>query len=127
MKLFLLFIITLVYTSCGTLFTGPKAVNVMTTNNTRVNATLMTSKGPIDTQLPGVIILQKGSGDVAVVVKETDCIEPSNSIISKQFNVISVLNLTGVFSWTTDILTESIWTYDNAAYVNVMTKKECKK
>lgn len=72
--------------------------------------------------------LKRTSGNVIIMLKKEgyqDAIVP----LTSQFNPVSIINLSSVYSWTTDFLSGGVWKYSpDAVYVEMdrkdMTKAE---
>lgn len=119
-KLILIFFILFVFTSCATLFTG-----------TKDNITFRTDPPGATIYIDGVEqCITPCTLDVTRSLLETDVdirldgYEARYITLSKEFNVVSILNLGNLLGWAIDGLSGSIFKYDQKVYDLKLENKE---
>ncbi len=104
--------ITLLLTSCATLFTGTK--DRITFNSTPSGATIYID-GIEQCTTPCSIKVKRSINDTDVEFK-LDGYETRLITLSKEFNVVSVINLGNLFGWGIDALSGSVMKFDRKSY-----------
>lgn len=125
MKKFQAVIALFLLSGCGTVFSGTQQ-NV-TVNTNAPEAKVYVNGMPM-CSTPCAVDLKRTSGNVIIMLKKEgyqDAIVP----LTSQFNPVSIINLSSVYSWTTDFLSGGVWKYSpDAVYVEMdrkdMTKAE---
>ena len=104
--------ITLLLTSCATLFTGTK--DRITFNSTPSGATIYID-GIEQCTTSCSIKVKRSINDTDVEFK-LDGYETRLITLSKEFNVVSVINLGNLFGWGIDALSGSVMKFDRKSY-----------
>jgi len=105
-------------TSCATIFTGTKDRIYFKSNVPGATVSLNDNelcKTPCDTKI------KRRLGTTMVEVK-ADGYEPKLIELDKQFNIVSVINLTNLIGWGIDLATGSVMSYDQKVYKVELTK-----
>lgn len=111
-KIIFLFALVLFFSSCATLFTGTKDRINFTSNPE--GATIYID-GIEQCKTPCTLNVKRSLGDTDIEIK-LEGYETKLITLSKEFNVISVLNLGNLIGWGIDALTGSVMKYDRKAY-----------
>lgn len=109
---FLLVLTMLLMTSCATVFTGTK--DRITFNSTPEGATIYID-GVEQCTTPCTMKVKRSISDTDVEFK-LDGYETRLITLSKEFNIISVINLGNLFGWGIDALSGSLMKYDKKTY-----------
>jgi len=120
MKKFQAVITLLLLSGCGTVFSGTQQ-NV--TVNTNVPEAKVYVNGMPTCSTPCAVDLKRANTNVIIILKK-DGYQDATVALTSQFNLISIINLTGVYSWTTDFLSGGVWKYSPDAVYIEMDKKE---
>ena len=115
-KLFILLFAGLMFTSCGTVFTGGKAKVTLTTPATQGTKVLVNGNEKGFTPLT----LKLKADDVLSF--EKDGFATKQVIVSGKFNSISILNLTNLLGWAIDAVTGALKVPEERLYT--VTLKE---
>ncbi|MFV0392699.1 MAG: PEGA domain-containing protein [Paludibacteraceae bacterium] len=111
---------TLLMTSCATIFTGTK--DRITFNSTPEGATIYID-GIEQCKTPCTMQVKRSISDTDVEFKlggyETRLIT-----LSKEFNVVSVINLGNLLGWAIDAATGSVMKYDRKSYDITLESKK---
>lgn len=111
---------TLLMTSCATIFTGTK--DRITFNSTPEGATIYID-GVEQCKTPCTMQVKRSISDTDVEFKlggyETRLIT-----LSKEFNVVSVINLGNLLGWAIDAATGSVMKYDRKSYDITLESKK---
>lgn len=99
-------------TSCATLFTGTK--DRITFNSNPSGATIYID-GVEQCKTPCTMNVKRSIDDTDVEFK-LDGYETRLITLSKEFNIVSVINLGNLFGWGIDALTGSVMKYDRKTY-----------
>ena len=99
-------------TSCATLFTGTK--DRITFNSNPSGATIYID-GVEQCKTPCTMNVKRSIADTDVEFK-LDGYETRLITLSKEFNIVSVINLGNLFGWGIDALTGSVMKYDRKTY-----------
>ena len=99
-------------TSCATLFTGTK--DRITFNSTPDGATIY-KDGVEQCKTPCTVRVKRSLNDTDVEYK-LDGYETRLITLSKEFNVVSIINLGNLFGWGIDALSGAVMKYDNKVY-----------
>jgi hypothetical protein len=105
-------LISLSMTSCATLFTGTK--DRITFNSTPDGATIY-KDGVEQCKTPCTVRVKRSLNDTDVEYK-LDGYETRLITLSKEFNVVSIINLGNLFGWGIDALSGAVMKYDNKVY-----------
>jgi hypothetical protein len=108
----LMLIAALSFSSCATLFTGTK--DTIRFNSTPSGATVYID-GVEQCKTPCTLLMKRSLNNTDVEFK-LDGYETRIITLSKEFNVVSVLNLTNLFGWAIDGVTGAVMQYDKKAY-----------
>lgn len=126
MKKFQAVITFFLLSGCGTVFSGTQQNVTVNTNvrEAKVNGMPMCST-------PCAVDLKRSQGNIILILKK-DGYQDATVVLTSQFNPISIINLSAVYSWTTDFLSGGVWKYSpDAVYVEMekknMTKAETEK
>lgn len=111
-------IISLLMTSCASIFTGTK--DRITFNSTPAGATIY-KDGVEQCKTPCTVLLKRSLGDTEIEYK-LDGYETRIITLDKKFNVISVINLGNLIGWGIDALTGAIMKYDKKVYDITLSK-----
>ena len=116
--------------SCATIISGTTtSVNLSPSDPEAENVKVQVqSKYSVQNiTLPGSIMVKKGSGSLNVVVKDK-CFREQATVVNSKVDYWFLGNIItgGVFGTTTDALSGALWTYDDAAVVNVVPNGTCK-
>lgn len=125
MKKFFILLALPLLSSCGTVFSGTQQ---MITVNTNVSGTKVYVNGMPGCSTPCAVELKRGMNNVIIMLKK-DGYEEVTSVVASQINPISIINMSSLYSWTTDFLSGGVWRYaPDAIYVEMeksnMTKAE---
>ena len=105
-------IISLMMTSCATIFTGTK--DRITFNSTPAGATIY-KDGVEQCKTPCTLPVKRSLGDTEIEYK-LDGYETRLITLDKEFNVVSVINLGNLLGWGIDALTGAVMKYDKKVY-----------
>lgn len=104
--------IMLFMTSCATLFTGTKD---RITFNTNPSGATIYIDGVEQCKTPCTMKVKRSIGDTDVEFK-LDGYETRLITLSKEFNVVSVINLGNLLGWGIDALSGAVMKYDRKTY-----------
>ncbi len=107
-----LFLVSMVLTSCATLFTGTKD---RISFNSNPSGAMIYIDGVEYCRTPCSVSVKRSLNDTEVELK-LDGYQTRFVKLSKEFNVISVLNLGNLLGWGIDAVTGSIFRYDKKSY-----------
>lgn len=99
-------------TSCATLFTGTKD---RITFNTNPSGATIYIDGVEQCKTPCTMKVKRSIGDTDVEFK-LDGYETRLITLSKEFNVVSVINLGNLLGWGIDALSGAVMKYDRKTY-----------
>jgi len=105
-------VVMFLMTSCATIFTGTK--DRITFNSNPSGATIYID-GVEQCKTPCTMNVKRSIDDTDVEYK-LDGYETRLITLSKEFNVVSVINLGNLFGWGIDALTGSVMKYDRKTY-----------
>ncbi|MDD2284171.1 MAG: PEGA domain-containing protein [Paludibacter sp.] len=108
----LLVTIMLFMTSCATLFTGTKD---RITFNTNPSGATIYIDGVEQCKTPCTMKVKRNIGDTDVEFK-LDGYETKLITLSKEFNVVSVINLGNLLGWGIDAISGAVMKYDRKTY-----------
>jgi hypothetical protein len=117
-SIFAISIISLLMTSCATVFTGTK--DRITFNSTPAGATIY-KDGVEQCKTPCTLRLKRSLGDTEIEYK-LDGYETRLITLDKEFNVISVINLGNLLGWGIDALSGAVMKYDKKVYDITLSK-----
>lgn len=103
---------TFMFSSCATLFTGTKD---RISFNTQPPGAKIFIKGVEEGVTPVTMKVKRSLSDTDVEFK-LDGYETKLVTLSKEFNIISVINLGNLIGWGVDALTGSVMKYDKKTY-----------
>ena len=103
MKAIGLFLITLLMSSCGTIFCGSKTRVTFTSNVDKADLTIDGLKHS-NVTFPYTTKIKRGFDDTVVKAEAKDY-QTEMIVIDKNFNAVSVLNLLDVLAWGIDAAT----------------------
>lgn len=116
--LFALTVVSLVATSCATIFTGTR--DTISFNTSVPGAKILIDGAELCTT-PCVEKISRKLGETEVQVK-LDGYETKLIRLDKSFNVISVLNLGNLLGWGIDVISGAVMPYGKKSYDIQMTK-----
>lgn len=116
MKQFLIFSAVLFLSGCGTVFSG---TNQTVTVNANVERAKVYVNGMPACSTPCAVDLNRSNINTTLILKK-DGYEESVFVLKSQFNPIALINLTMVYSWTTDFISGGVWRYSpDSLYVEM--------
>lgn len=116
MKKYLISACFLLLSGCGTVFSG---TNQTVTVNTNVERAKVYVNGMPACSTPCAVDLNRSNVNTTLILKK-DGYEESVFVLKSQFNPIALINLTMVYSWTTDFISGGVWRYSpDAVYVEI--------
>lgn len=98
---------SILITSCGTLFTGTSSTFIISSEPDKAKVYV---NGMYSGQTPTSMILKKDK-DYNIVLKK-DGYEDASAIVSRSFNLVSILNLLSPLCWLVDVVTGGVWKFD---------------
>lgn len=113
-----LFFVTLFFTGCATIFTGTKD-NI--TFNTKPQGATVYINGVEQCTTPCTKRVTRTINDRDVKFK-LDGYETRVITLSKEFNVVSVINLGDLLGWAIDVATGAVMKYDQKVYDITLSK-----
>lgn len=124
MKKFL-FLPLMLLSACGTIFSGTQ--QSITVNSNITEAKVYINGMPV-CSTPCAVDVKRSQSNVFIMLKK-DGYENVTAVLSSQINPVSIINLSSLYSWTTDFLSNGVWRYaPDAVYVEMeksnMTKAE---
>ena len=123
MKKFQAVIALLLLSGCGTVFSGTQQ-NV--TVNTNVPEAKVYVNGMPMCSTPCAVDLKRTSGNVIIILKK-ESYQDATVPLTSQFNPVSIINLSSIYSWTTDFVSGGVWKYSPDAVYVEMDKKDMTK
>ncbi len=111
-------IISLLMTSCATIFTGTK--DRITFNSTPAGATIY-KDGVEQCKTPCTLKVKRSLSDTDIEYK-LDGYETRLITLDKEFNVVSVINLGNLLGWGIDALSGAVMKYDRKVYDITLSK-----
>jgi len=111
-------IISLLMTSCATIFTGTK--DRITFNSTPAGATIY-KDGVEQCKTPCTIRVKRSISDTDIEYK-LDGYETRLISLDKEFNIVSVINLGNLLGWGIDALSGAVMKYDKKVYDITLSK-----
>jgi len=117
-SIFAISIISLLMTSCATVFTGTK--DKITFNSTPAGATIY-KDGVEQCKTPCTILVKRSLGNSEIEYK-LDGYETRLITLDKEFNVVSVINLGNLLGWGIDALSGAVMKYDKKVYDITLSK-----
>ncbi len=108
----LIAMVILSMSSCATIFTGTK--DRLTFNSTPSGATIYID-GIEQCKTPCSMKVKRSINDTDVEFK-LDGYNTRIITLSKEFNVVSILNFAGLFGWAIDAVTGAVMKYDRKSY-----------
>lgn len=116
MKRVFISFLSLLVSACGTVFSGTQQ-NV--TINTNVSGTKVFVNGMPICSTPCAIDLKRNQSNTIITVKKNGY-EDATVVLSSQINPVSIINLSSIYSWTTDFLSGGVWRYSpDAVYIEM--------
>ena len=123
-KLFIIALLTLPLCACATIAGGGgrQNVNVMTSDNSQVQAKILNGTDVITTVLPSTVNLKRRNAATTVSIIPNDRIQATNYSVNSHLNVWFLGNILigGLIGSTTDIASGAAWQYDNSVIVPVV-------
>ena len=123
MKKFQAVIALFLLSGCDTVFSGTQQ-NV--TVNTNVPDAKVYVNGMPMCSTPCAIDLNRSNSNVNIILKK-DGYNDTVFVLKSQWNPITLVNLTFVYSWTTDFVSGGVWKYSPDAVYVEMDKKDMTK
>ena len=128
MKSFFLLLGIITLSGCGTIFSGTQQ-NV--TFNSNVPKAKVYVNGMPMCNTPCAIDLKRSQSNTVIVLEKSGY-EDATAVLTSQINPVSIINLSALYSWTTDFLSNGVWRYSpDSVYVemekNGMTQAERNK
>lgn len=127
-KLVLMLLMATTLSGCASVIKGKtQNINVTTPNGKDVEATVFTSAGMQEMQLPRVIAVPKDSQDITINVKEGKCHKETVSTVPSHIEPWFFGNILsgGILGSTTDSITGAMWRYDEQVTVTIDEKISC--
>ena len=119
MKKFQAVIALFLLSGCGTVFSGTQQSVTVSTN---VEQAKVYVNGMPMCSTPCAVDLKRSSGNMFIMLKKEGYVDTTVPLTS-QFNAVSIINLSSIYSWTTDFLSGGVWRYSpDAVYVEMDTK-----
>lgn len=116
MKSFFLLLGIITLSGCGTIFSGTQQ-NV--TFNSNVPEAKVYVNGMPVCSTPCAVDLKRSQSNVIVMLKK-DGYENATAVLTSQINPVSIINLSALYSWTTDFLSNGVWRYSpDSVYVEM--------
>ncbi|MCL1892257.1 MAG: hypothetical protein FWF97_03155 [Alphaproteobacteria bacterium] len=115
----------LLMTGCATVIDGgPDAINMMTSDGSRVTAEVTTRMGTQTVILPGLVIVPKSCSGVKITVLEEGKIKQSYAVVHSGVNpwIFGSIVFGGVIGIGIDAISNSICTYDRTEVVPIVRK-----
>lgn len=115
----------LMLSACGTIFSGTQ--QSITVNSNVSDAKVYINGMPV-CSTPCAVDIKRSQSNMFIMLKK-DGYENVTAVLSSQINPVSIINLSSLYSWTTDFLSNGVWRYaPDAVYVEMektnMTKAE---
>jgi hypothetical protein len=107
-----LFVVVCSLSSCATILTGTKDTIVI---NSIPEGAKVYKDGLVLCETPCRTSVKRSVSDTDIELK-LDGYKPSFFTLSKEFNIVSVVNLTNPFGWGVDALSGAIMKYDRKSY-----------
>lgn len=129
-KIVLLILTTTVLSGCASIIKGKtQNINVMTSNEKEVEATIFTSAGMQEMNIPRVVMVPKDSQDITINVKEGACNKETVAVVSSHIEPWFWGNIFmgGIWGSSTDSATGAMWQYDDQVTVTIDEKVSCNK
>ncbi len=128
MKKFQAVIALFLLSGCGTVFSGTQQT---VTVNTNVPEAKVYVNGMPMCSTPCAVDLNRSNTNINIILKK-DGYNDTVFVLKSQWNPITIINLSAVYSWTTDFVSGGVWKYSpDAVYVEMdkkdMTKAETEK
>ena len=123
MKKFQAVVALFLLSGCGTVFSGTQQ-NV--TVNTNVPEAKVYVNGMPMCSTPCAIDLNRRNTNVTLILKK-DGYEDTVFVLKSQWNPITIINLSSVYSWTTDFVSGGVWRYSPDSVYVEMDKKDMTK
>ena len=117
-NIFAILIISLLMTSCATIFTGTK--DRITFNSTPAGATIY-KDGVEQCKTPCTLRVKRSLDDTEMEYK-LDGYETRLITLDKEFNIVSVINLGNLLGWGIDALSGAVMKYDRKVYDITLSK-----
>lgn len=123
MKKFLAVITLFLLSGCGTVFSGTQQ---SVTVNTNIPEAKVYINGMPLCSTPCAVDLNRSNTNVNIILKK-DGYNDTVFVLKSQWNPITLINLTFVYSWTTDFVSGGVWKYSPDAVYVEMDKKDMTK
>ena len=108
LHLLVLLLVSAAFTSCATVFCGSKKAITLDANVPVQSADLMIDGHKYrNVTFPYVVKVRRGF-DESVVKAEAEGYQPTEMVIYKSFNAVSILNMLGLVGWAVDAATGSM-------------------
>jgi hypothetical protein len=117
-SIFAILIVSLLMTSCATIFTGTK--DRITFNSTPAGATIY-KDGVEQCKTPCTLKVKRSLSDTDIEYK-LDGYETRLITLDKEFNIVSVINLGNLLGWGIDALSGAVMKYDKKVYDITLSK-----
>lgn len=122
MKKFL-FLPLMLLSACGTIFSGTQ--QSITVNSNITEAKVYINGMPV-CSTPCAVDVKRSQSNVFIMLKK-DGYENVTAVLSSQINPVSIINLSSLYSWTTDFLSNGVWRYAPDAVYFEMEKTNMTK
>ncbi|MBO4521070.1 MAG: PEGA domain-containing protein [Alphaproteobacteria bacterium] len=123
MKKFQAVIALLLLSGCGTVFSGTQQT---VTVNTNVPEAKVYVNGMPMCSTPCAVELNRSNTNINIILKK-DGYNDTVFVLKSQWNPITIINLSFVYSWTTDFVSGGVWKYSPDAVYVEMDKKDMTK
>lgn len=120
MKKYLIFAWSLLLSGCGTIFSGTQQ---SVTINSNVQEAKVYVNGMPSCTTPCAVNLKRASSNAFIILKKEGYLDVTAPLVS-EINPISIINLSNLYSWTTDYLSGGVWRYSPDAVYVEMEKKQ---
>lgn len=120
MRKYFIFASFCLLSGCGTLFSGTQQT---VTVNTNVSEAKVYVNGMPYCTTPCTVSLKRASNNTFITLKKKGYVDATAPLTS-EINPISIINLSSLYSWTTDFLSGGVWRYSPDAVYIEMEKKE---
>ena len=120
----LFFVFGLLLSSCATIVSGKKDIDIRTSTNDTVMAKIENGQYSQDVMIPIIYKPQKRSKDIVITVKESEKYKTTTTYVKSKFNPWFFGNSItgGLLGSTTDGISGAAWKYDKTVIVPLENK-----
>ncbi len=113
----LAFLLIMALTACGTIFSG--STQQLSFDSNVKDIEIYANGALVCNKVPCIVDIDRSSSALIIMAKARGYEDAIGQVKSK-INTVSWWNLTGVYSWTTDFATDSMWKYTRSGvYINM--------